>query len=496
MADIIIHYKNELKCTLQSDPGVAYELSEAFSFFANGYKFMPAYKAGRWDGKIRLFNLRGREFFNGLLVLLFAWCEENGYTIEYANKEEFDRNSTSIDDNSWNELLKTGKFEPRWFQENAIKYALTHGKSLILSPTGSGKSYIIYLTIRYLLEHYDGDVLIVVPSTSLVEQLFADFKDYVADDWDVEANVHRLYGGKEKYEKKPITISTWQTARNLHESWFKRFRGYICDEAHEADSKCQSAIIDQMAHARFRMGLTGTLDGTLMHELEMQARFGSLYRAARTKDLQDEGTLSPLRIDCLHLKYTREEIDIVRHLEYQQEIDFIVTHKKRNYLLAKSAINCEGNVLMLFNYVQKHGTVLYELLKPMCEKAGKKLFYISGATDVDSREEIRMILEKEDNCVLLASFGTTKRGINFKNLDNLIFCHPFKSVTTTLQSIGRQLRPNAKKQYATLIDVADDFSYTTRKGEKKQNTVLKHFLERLKIYVNEKWTYKIVQIQM
>lgn len=496
MSDIIIHYKNELKCTLQCEISTAYEISEAFAFFVKGYKFMPSYKAGRFDGKIRLFNLRDRSFYIGLLQNLIEWCEENGYSIAYANKKDFENSFTEITDQQWAGLLHTGKFPPRWYQTNAVTYALNNSKSLILSPTGSGKSYIIYLVMRHLLEYYDGDILIVVPSTSLVEQLFTDFEDYVADGWDVESNVHRLYGGKEKYLNKRITISTWQTAKNLPKEWFDRFQAYICDEAHEADSKCQSAIIDQMAHARFRMGLTGTLDGTLMHELEMQARFGSIYRAAKTKDLQDEGSLSQLKIDCLQLRYPKEDIDLVKHLDYQQEIDFLVTHKKRNYLLAKSAIACDGNVLMLFNYVQKHGRVLYDLLKPMCEAAGKKLFYISGSTDVDEREEIRMILEKEDNCILLASFGTTKRGINFKNLDNLIFCHPFKAVTTVLQSIGRGLRPNPKKQYAKLIDIADDFSYSTRNGNKKQNVTLKHFLERLKTYVNEKWNYKIIQIKM
>lgn len=496
MPDITIHYRDELRSFLECDPGVAYELSDAFSFFVKGYKWMPAFKAGRWDGKIRLFNARDRALYTGLLKNLFDWCSENGYSIAYANKDDFKDSNTSINDEQWNELLGTGKFEPRWYQENAVKYALNNSKSLVLSPTGSGKSYILYLIVRHLLEYYEGDILIAVPSTSLVEQLFTDFEDYVNDGWSVEDNVHRLYGGKEKYLNKRVTISTWQTARLLPKSWFERFTAYICDEAHEADSKCQSAIIDQCAHARFRLGVTGTLDGTVMHELEMQARFGSLYRVATTKNLQDEGALAPLKIECLHLRYPRAEIDIVRHLEYQQEIDYIVSHKKRNYLLCKSAVSCDGNVLMLFNFIEKHGAVLYEMLKPMCDKVGKKLFYISGKTDVDDREEIRMILEREDNCVLLASFGTTKRGINFKNLDNLIFAHPFKATITILQAIGRALRPNPKKQYAKLIDVVDDFSYTTKKGGKKQNTTLKHFLERLKTYVNEKWNYKIIQIQM
>lgn len=196
--DIVIHYRDELRSFLECDPGVAYELSDAFSFFVKGYKWMPAFKAGRWDGRIRLFNARDRALYTGLLKNLFDWCKENGYSIAYANKDDFKDSNTSINDEQWNELLGTGKFEPRWYQENAVKYALNNSKSLVLSPTGSGKSYILYLIVRHLLEYYEGDILITVPSTSLVEQLFTDFEDYVNDGWSVEDNVHRLYGGKEK----------------------------------------------------------------------------------------------------------------------------------------------------------------------------------------------------------------------------------------------------------------------------------------------------------
>lgn len=496
MTDIILHYKNELMMHVECSPSTAYEVSEAFSFFVKGYKFMPSYKSGRWDGRIRLFNIKDRQFYIGLVDDLKVWCNENGYTLAFADGVDFMKSELALGEGDWEHIKTFGKFEPKWYQENAIKFACEQGKSLILSPTGSGKSYILYLMVRHILERIEGDILIVVPSTSLVEQLFADFKDYVADGWDADEFVHLLYGGKDKSTLKRVTICTWQTAKGMPAPWFKRFQSYLCDEAHEADSKCQSEIITKIAHAPVRMGLTGTLDGTQMHLLEMKARFGTVYRAATTKDLQDGGDLSKIAIDCLHLKYPKEEIDIVRHLDYQQEISYLVKHKKRNFILAQAALKCDGNVLMLFNFVDGHGKVLYEMLQPLAEKAGKKVYFISGGVDVEEREEIRMILEKESNCILLASFGTTKRGINFKNLDNLIFCHPYKAVITILQSIGRALRVSSLKEYATLIDVADDFTHTKRNGSKLKNTTLNHFLERLKVYVSEGWKYKIIPIKM
>ncbi len=496
MSDIILHYKNELHARLECSVGISYEISEAFAFFVNGYKFMPAFKAGRWDGKVRLYSVKDRSFYIGLLPKLIEWCEESGYTISYANPDDFKNSRTEIDDEGWKWLLTTGKFDPKWYQKEAVFKALNESKSLILSPTGSGKSYIQYLIIRYLLEHYDGKILMTVPSTSLVEQMYSDFESYSTDGWSVEDNVHRIYSGKEKYTEHRVVISTWQSAVKLPDAWFKSFNAYICDEAHGADAKSISSIIDRLAHARFRLGLTGTLDGTKMHELDMQARFGKIIRVASTKDLQDEGSLAPLTIECLQLRYGKDDIALVKNMDYDGEIKFIVGHKKRNFLLAKTALAQEGNTLMLFNYVQKHGKVLYELMKPMCEKAGKKLYFISGSTAVDDREQIRQILEKENNAILLASYGTLAVGVNIKNLHNLIFCHPIKAVIRTLQSIGRILRTAEGKVDVKLIDIADDLSYNTRNGVKKQNTVLRHFLERLKLYVSEKWKYKIIPIQM
>lgn len=398
--DILIHYRDELRCTLECNPGVAYEILEEFSFYVKGYKFMPRYKSGAWDGRIRLFDIRSKGFYLGLLKKLVDWAESNGYTYAFANKEQFKEKRIEFDQKNLDELLTKVKFQPKWYQDDAVKFALTEGKTLVMSPTGSGKSFIIYLIARYLVDYENMNVLITVPSKSLVEQLYSDFVDYTIDDWSVEDNVHRLYGGKEKTELKPITISTWQTAWRLPKPWFSRFSSYICDEAHGADAKCVSAIIDNLAHAPLRTGLTGTLDGTTMHELDMQARFGTIRRVASTKELMEDGDLADLEIDCLQLKYTQDDIDIVKHLDYQQEIDFLVSHAQRNRILAKAAMLQEGNTLMLFNYIQKHGEILYKILEPMCKEHGKKLYYIHGQTNVEDREKIRGILEKSGNNVI------------------------------------------------------------------------------------------------
>lgn len=400
-ADIILHYRDELRATIESNAGISFEIAEEFAFYVNGYKFMPQYKSGRWDGRIRLYDVKTRGFYIGLIPRLMEWAERSGYTIAYANEDEFFKNKMVAAPEELDDVLgRVGKFEPKWYQRKAIECAFEKGKVLILSPTGSGKSYIMYLTIRFLAEHYpEVRTLITVPSKSLVEQLYSDFNDYSIDGWNVEENVHRLYGGKEKETKHQVVVSTWQTAWKMPKPWFKQFGAYICDEAHGADGKCISLIVDNLSHAALRIGLTGTLDGTSMHVLDMEARFGEIVRVASTKQLMDDGDLTDLDIDCIHLKYPKEDIDIVKHLEYQKEIDFLISHPRRNKFMAKVALTQTGNTLMLFNYIQKHGEELKKILEPLCEKYGKKLYYIHGQTDVEDREHIRQILETENKVI-------------------------------------------------------------------------------------------------
>lgn len=249
-----------------------------------------------------------------------------------------------------------------------------------------------------------------------------------------------------------------------------------------------------MAHAPFRLGLTGTIKKTKIHELDMQARFGNLIRVATTRQLQDDGDLAQLKIECVQLRYSPDEIKMVQHLDYDREIDFIVSHPKRNKLLAKIAVQQKGNTLMLFNFIQRHGDILYKILQPLCEDAGKQLFYVHGATPVKEREEIRGILEQNSNCIILGNFALMSTGVNIKNLHTIMFCHPYKAAIKTLQSIGRGLRTSSGKEEAKLIDICDDLTYTTNRGNKKMNATFNHFIQRLEIYSAERFKYDIIKV--
>ena len=124
-------------------------------------------------------------------------------------------------------------------------------------------------------------------------------------------------------------------------------------------------------------------------------------------------------------------------------------------------------------------------------KNDRKLFYVSGETDVDTREQTRSITEDEDNAIIVASIGTFSTGINIRKLHNIIFASPSKSQIRVLQSIGRGLRKSPDGRNTQVYDIADDLHWKSRK-----NYTLNHAAERIKIYSKEKFDYDLHDINI
>jgi len=497
---ITAYKKDEAKVILRSDDsGILMELQEYFTFFAEGYKFMPAYRNKLWDGKIRLFDSRSQSIPFGLMKRVSEFCHERGYKLVYdesmkdknffekGDLEEFISKSTiSIGD----EIIK-----PRDYQFDAFVHGIQNKRAILISPTGSGKSLIIYMLMRHYLNHeMDKRVLVVVPTTSLVEQMYKDFESYSYQDdsFDVHEDVHKIYSGKDKVGfDASVVITTWQSAIKLPQSWFQSYGMVIGDEAHTFKAKSLTTIMNRLVNAGFRIGTTGTIDDALSNQMTLEGNFGPVYRVTTTKDLIDSETLAQLTIQCLVLKYPDEERRMCKGLKYQDEIDHIVSHEKRNRFIVNLTCDQKGNSLVLYNLVQKHGKPLYDAFVEKLKGTDRKVFFVSGAVNAEERERIREITEKEKNAIIVASVGTFSTGINIVNLHNIMFASPTKSQIRVLQSIGRGLRKTADGQGTIIYDLADDLSW-----KKKKNYTLNHAIERVKIYSKEKFIYKIHEVPL
>ena len=493
-SNVVITKTNEVYAKINCERHIHQEISQYFEFFVPGYTFVPAYRNKIWDGKIRLFNLQTKQIYLGLLPYVEEFCNSREYTFEYDNnldvEDEFSIYHAKKFIDSLNLHSRGKPIEVRDYQIEAFCDAMQKRRRLLLSPTASGKSLIIYLLFRQLLDYQNLKGLIIVPTTSLVEQLYADFKDYSSDNgFDVETSVHRVYQGKSKESSKSLIISTWQSLYTLPKEYFEQFDYVIGDEAHLFKAQSLTTILTSAINTKYRVGLTGTLDGTKTHKLVLEGLFGTVKQVITTRELIDNQQVSDFEIKCLVLKHPDDKCLELKDKTYQDEIQYLITNEQRNKFIKNLAVSLGTNTLVLYQMVDKHGKILYDMIRQTKNIGDRKVFFVHGGTDTDDREQIRKIMEIENDAIVVASFGTFSTGINIRNLHNIIFASPSKSRVRNLQSIGRGLRQAEGKTRATLYDIADDLRY-----KKHMNFTLKHFVERVKIYTEEKFPFKMYKI--
>jgi len=486
MSHLVISKRNEVYLCVESEIHVYYELADQFTFEVPGAQFSPAYKKKFWDGKIRLFNTQNGQIYVGLLDKVIQFCKDHGYTYEFKDNKHygtpFEVNPHISQEGVKDYMNAICRHSPRSYQVEGVYDALRHNRKLLISPTASGKSLMIYSIVRYFVEK-GKNTLIVVPTTSLVEQMYKDFADY---GWDVGSWCHKIYAGKERETDSQVIITTWQSIYKLPRKYFERFSVVVGDEAHQFKSKSLISIMTKLDNAKYRYGFTGTLDGSQTHKWVLEGLFGPSYKIVKTDELMKKGHLAKLDINVLLLKHPPNKFE-----NFEEEVQYIIGHDRRNNFIKNLALDLKGNTLILFARVEKHGEPLYELINNNNIIENRNVFFIHGGVDTEDREKVRAITEQKDNAIIVASYGTFSTGINIKNLHNVIFASPSKSRVRNLQSIGRVLRKGDKKTKATLYDIADDISYKSKK-----NYTLNHLIERIKIYNQENFNYDIVNIPL
>ena len=481
-----ISKKNEVYLQLSDfSSSESAELSDFFTFEVPGFKFMPMYRNRMWDGKIRLFSPASGEIYVGLLPYIKEFCKNN--EIQYTIEEEVEETRTvarSVVQGFIRSLRPTSKgkrLKIRDYQIDAVHHAISRNRALLVSPTASGKSLVIYTLVRYY--HMMGlKTLILVPTTSLVEQMYTDFQDY---GWSPGTYCQKIYQGHDRKVTKDVVISTWQSIYKMPKKYFESFGCVIGDEAHFFKAKSLTGIMTKLHQCKYRFGLTGTLDGTQTHRLVLEGLFGAVENVTTTKELMDKKTLANLKIKCIVLKHPA----IRERMSYAEEIQYLVANEKRNNFISDLLLHLNGNTLCLFQLVEKHGKILYGQVNDAAKN--RKVFFVYGKTDADTREDIRSIVENEKDAIIIASYGTFSTGINIRNLHNIVLASPSKSKIRVLQSIGRGMRRSDDKMNISIYDIADDMSYKERR-----NYTLSHFTERLNIYNEEQFNYEISKVKL
>lgn len=494
MTDLEIRKINDVYLHIDCEKSIARHLYEHFSFSVPGAHFMKSYKVGRWDGYYHLFDPNTYTLYAGLLPRLEEFIEENDYDA-IIDREVYHRSIPNITPEQTKTLVdklyitsKGEHLKPLDYQLYAIYKALTEERRLFLSATSSGKSFIIYAIFRLLQYTTNKKILIVVPNTTLINQLYNDFQDYSNEvSWQAKNNIHVIKEGAEKHTKKQIVLSTWQSIYEQDENYLSDFKAILIDEAHTVRGPSLQTLLEKLTNCPFRFGFTGTLDNTEANQLMIEAMLGKTLTVSRTKNLIDRNLVSKLYIKVPMLCYPSSHAQHVSKFSYQNEIDLLIQNEKRNNFIVNLAISQKRNTLILFDR-QEHGKQLYHLTKEKIHSS-RNVYMIYGDINGDEREKIRNIMENEEDAILIASYGTLSVGVNIRNLHSIIFAHPFKSCIRIFQSIGRGIRLHPDKEKLVLYDIADNY-----KNGSDINHTLKHFYERKSLYENEGFPYSIYKI--
>lgn len=481
--EVFLEKINEVWCKVIAPSSILYSLSEKFTFEVPNAKFMKTYKSGKWDGKIRLLKRPQNKIYIGLAPVIEKFCKENNFTFgcDFSLKTNF-----NWSDEEFNHFMKVflGElllpYELRPYQRQIIQLGLQNNRAIFLSATSSGKSICIYALARFYEDDCDENekILILVPTINLVEQLYQNFIEYSAKNkWNVEKYVQKIYHGQEKKPNKKIIISTWQSMYDKPHDYLTQFRMVIFDEVHTAKANEISKLLTKLDKASIRFGFSGTLNDDKLERYTIQGLFGPIFPIIDTNKLIETKYASPLEIKAIKLNHPPKKFK-----SYVDEIDYLITNKKRNNMICKLALQFPQNTLILVSRI-KHGE---ELFQKISEKAGnRKVYFVYGKTPGDIREDIRQEVEQARNSIIIANIQLFAAGIDIKSLTNIILAHPTKSKIRILQSIGRILRLHPEKEKALFFDFGDNFKYS-----------YEQFLQRLKLYTKEKFKIQMTELDL
>lgn len=495
MADKVhLQYVNESFCRVRADASIVMELSDTLTYFKENYKFDPKYKARVWDGKIRLLNKLTGMLYTGLAHRVMKFCQANDYEFSFDDELMYDNISVQEVEQHIESLNLPERLNSRDYQIDGIVKCLRSRRRTLLSPTSSGKSFMIYAITTW----YKQKTLIITPTIGLVTQMKSDFESY-----GYKGKIHVSTEGLQKDNDidADIVITTWQSLDNgktkVPKAWYNQFKVVFGDEAHGAKATTLIKILSAMENTPYRFGTTGTLDNNSLNKATIEGLFGAPYQTTTTRELIDGGYAADIKIKCIVLKYPEEVrkefhkgttvtgMKKKKYKTYQEEIDFLVEYEPRTEFIRNLALSLKGNKLVFFRLTD-HGEKLYAALA-----GNANVYYIDGSISGDRREQIRKAIEDEEDATLIASLGTTSTGVSINRLHHMIAASPSKSKIKVLQSIGRMLRQHADKTHATLYDIVDDISYGV-----KSNFTLTHFQERAKIYDHEQFDYKIYNVRL
>lgn len=410
-------------------------------------------------------------------------------------------------------ILNVGTYTYHDYQLHSIKEFFGHGRGISLLPTSSGKTVIIAGLCKSINKVRPNDrILIIVPNTSLLSQIYTAFM--------TEFDLPIIEKWGDDYVptyKMPVLVANMQILSSDLEhtvAMLKNYNYVIIDEVHrvgEKDKKAKNAKGEQTIKHQLskiihnidtpnKFGLTGTLPDSVMACWNILGKVGPILYEKTSYEIRQKGTAADVLINVIYMEHSDPpEIPMVEQqiegapegitklvqdtsptAKYQAEKKFLYKSEKRNAIVNKIVRKLDGNILILVDNIEQ-GEIMLECLAD----TGKKVTFIQGSTDTEDRAAILATIEQSSGNVTIAMSQIFSTGISVKNLHHIIFMGIGKSTVKVMQSIGRGMRLHETKDIARIYDLSDNTTYSKR-----------HLLLRIDIYEREKLVYRTKKIQL
>jgi len=493
-----------------------------------GYRYMPAFKMGVWNGQTSYFD--NGKINLGLWRECLRSCKEIEARFIIDNKEEFPLNrDVTLDDltNFCKDFFKDHKikdkktgelkpFIPYDYQIETAYKILKNRYCMAEVATSGGKSLVISIIIFYILHKLtpEAKFLIIVPSITLVTQFTDNIYEYFFGFNNDNINLNddnNLIRIEEIMSDKPrkffqktnpnVFVGCYQSLEKYPKEFFKQFHTVACDEAHGCKAPTLISILKKtFFNAYNRFGVSGTFpeDDTL-EILTIQSVLGPKVTQIEAKTLVSSGTITPMTIKSVLLNHNNPEIqerlNYIRKMgagadAFRFEKEFMQQSDARLEFIKKIIDKCDSNCLLLFHTIE-YGTKIFNKLRE--EIPNKEFFYIDGEVNGRTRDDIKKEMEKVDGKLrcLVASFGTVGTGYSINNLHYLVMADSYKSEQIVVQAIGRVLRLFDGKKQAVIFDLVDVFD-----SKDQSNILFKHYSERKKFYQKRDYPQTEIKINL
>nr|DAJ28927.1 MAG TPA: DNA helicase [Caudoviricetes sp.] len=384
------------------------------------------------------------------------------------------------------------------YQFDSVYNALKQKVARIEVATSGGKTFITYMYCRYCLNVIAKEtdkankVLIIVPSKLLAQQLKSDFEEFQSkEEIGNHLVIESIYSGSKRVLNANVVCGTYQSLFNYEKEFFDDFRFIICDEVHKAKAwSIKEEIYNKITEADYFFGMSGTYPKyKTLDYLHIVSMFGPCVYKYTSKQLMDSGVAANIKLHVIKINYSEDkhfsqqliEAGCVGRDKYEVEKEYFQTNENRNNLIVKLLKHFKKNALILVDTVS-YCEYLENIISENLQEKDVRIIHgkVKNRTDI-----ISDMKQTKENFVLIGTYGTMSTGVSIPSIQQIYFVDGGKSEIRIRQSLGRGMRLDFDKNTCDVFDFYDNM-----KGSSFSN----HARERLRIYKEQKFDFKITEV--